>query len=183
MWVTLCDQCDHIDQPWINIQHWWSGWTEWSKENITMIKTDVIKIHHWPMRIKTTEDEDDTFVKTTSQENSSKLSKMRYFSQKLCYLVNIVTFYQKCEFLNWNLDLTVQKWVKIRTNSKFCQHWDYCIYMYQSVTNIFEYSNIRVYWSRIYIRTFVRINFSFTNIFGHSFVSNFLIRIYSDIRL
>ena len=66
MWVTLCDQCDHIDQPWINIQHWprwWSGWTGWSKENITMIKTDVIKIHHWLMRIKTTEDEDDTFVK------------------------------------------------------------------------------------------------------------------------
>ena len=31
----------------------------------------------------------------------------------------------------------------------------------QSVTNIFEYSNIRIYWSRIYVRTFVRINFSF----------------------
>ena len=53
---------------------------------------------------------------------------------------------------------------------------------YQSVTNIFEYSNIRIYWSRIYIRTFVRINFSFTNIFGHSFVSNLFVRIYSDIR-
>ena len=52
----------------------------------------------------------------------------------------------------------------------------------QSVTNIFEYSNIRIYWSRIYIRTFVRINFSFTNIFGHSFVSNLFVRIYSDIR-
>ena len=38
------------------------------------------------------------------------------------------------------------------------------------------------YWSRIYIRTFVRINFSFTNIFGHSFVSNLFVRIYSDIR-
>ena len=44
------------------------------------------------------------------------------------------------------------------------------------------YSNIRIYWSRIYIRTFIRINFSFTNIFGHSFVSNLFVRIYSDIR-
>ena len=44
------------------------------------------------------------------------------------------------------------------------------------------YLNIRIYWSRIYIRTFVRINFSFTNIFGHSFVSNLFVRIYSDIR-
>ena len=52
----------------------------------------------------------------------------------------------------------------------------------QSVTNIFEYSNIRIYWSRINIRTFVRINFSFTNIFGHSFVSNLFVQIYSDIR-
>ena len=52
----------------------------------------------------------------------------------------------------------------------------------QSVTNTFEYSNIRIYWSRIYIRTFVRINFSFTNIFGDSFVSNLFVRIYSDIR-
>ena len=51
----------------------------------------------------------------------------------------------------------------------------------QSVTNIFEYSDIQIYWSRIYIRTFVRINFSFTNIFGHSFVSNLFVRIYSDI--
>ena len=57
-----------------------------------------------------------------------------------------------------------------------------CIHLHQSVTNIFEYSNIRIYWSRIYIRTFVRINFSFTNIFGHSFVSNLFVRIYSDIR-
>ena len=44
------------------------------------------------------------------------------------------------------------------------------------------YTNIRIYWSRIYIWTFVRINFSFTNIFGHSFVSNLFVRIYSDIR-
>ena len=51
-----------------------------------------------------------------------------------------------------------------------------------SVANIFEYSNIQIYRSRIYIRTFVRINFSFTNIFGHSFVSNLFVRIYSDIR-
>ena len=87
------------------------------------------------MRIKTTEDEEDTFVKTTSKERSSKLSKMRYFSQKLCYLVKTVTFYQKCEFLNWNLDLTGQKWVKIRTNSKFCQHWDYCIYVTANMDN------------------------------------------------
>ena len=43
---------------------------------------------------------------------------------------------------------------------------------HQSVTNIFEYSNIRIYWSQIYIRISVRINFSFTNIFGHSFVSD-----------
>ena len=59
-----------------------------------------------------------------------------------------------------------------------------CVYIdvYQSVTNIFEYSNIRIYWSRIYIRTFVCINFSFTNIFEHSFVSNLFVRIYSDIR-
>ena len=41
------------------------------------------------------------------------------------------------------------------------------------------YSNIRMYWSQIYIRTFVRINFSFTNIFGHSFVSNLFVQIYS----
>ena len=59
---------------------------------------------------------------------------------------------------------------------------------HQSVTNIFEYSNIRIYWSRIYIRTFVFINFSFTNIFGHSLVSVLEcktlmnIRIYSNIR-
>ena len=38
----------------------------------------------------------------------------------------------------------------------------------QSVTNILKYSNIRIFLIRIYIRTFVRINF--------------LIRIYSDIR-
>ena len=61
-----------------------------------------------------------------------------------------------------------------------------CIFVnacaHQSVTNIFEYSNIRIYWSRINIRTFVRIHFSFTNIFGHSFVSNLFVRIYSDIR-
>ena len=52
----------------------------------------------------------------------------------------------------------------------------------QSVTNIFKYSNIRIYWSQIYIRPFVRINFSITNIFGHSFVSNLFVQIYSDIR-
>ena len=52
----------------------------------------------------------------------------------------------------------------------------------QSVTNIFEYSNIQIYWSQIYIRTFVRINFSLMNIFGHSFVSHLFVQIYSDIQ-
>ena len=53
---------------------------------------------------------------------------------------------------------------------------------YQSVTNIFEYSNILVtnIYSDIrsyqcffyeYIRTFVRVKFVCTNIFGHSLVS------------
>ena len=54
----------------------------------------------------------------------------------------------------------------------------------QSVTNIFEYPNIRIFLIQIYIRTFVRINiliriysdirscqFFDMNIFGHSFVS------------
>ena len=45
------------------------------------------------------------------------------------------------------------------------------------------YSSIWIYWSRIYIRTIVSINFSFMNIFGHSFVSNLFVRIYSDICL
>ena len=62
------------------------------------------------------------------------------------------------------------------------RHGHRLTHTHQSVTNIFEYSNIRIYWSRIYIRTFVRINFSFTNIFGHSFVSHLFVRIYSDIR-
>ena len=52
----------------------------------------------------------------------------------------------------------------------------------QSVTNIFEYSNIRIHWSKILIQTFVCINFSFTNIVGHSFVSNLFVQIYLDIR-
>ena len=56
----------------------------------------------------------------------------------------------------------------------------------QSVTNIFEYSNIRIFLIRIFIRTFVRIIFCIriysdirsyrnfvTNIFGYSFVSKF----------
>ena len=62
--------------------------------------------------------------------------------------------------------------------------WQVCMAfsLAQSVTNVFEYSNIRIYWTRIYIQTFVRINFSFTNIFGHSFVSNLFVRIYSNIR-
>ena len=51
--------------------------------------------------------------------------------------------------------------------------------MCQSVTNIFEYSNI--FDPNIYsgIRSY---HFSDTNIFGYSFVSTFWIRIYSDIR-
>ena len=52
----------------------------------------------------------------------------------------------------------------------------------QSVTNIFKYSIIQIYWSQVFIRTFVRINFSFMNIFEHSFVLNLLEQIYSDIR-
>ena len=42
-------------------------------------------------------------------------------------------------------------------------------------------ANISEYIAHKYIRTFVRINFSFTNKFGHSFVSNLFVRIYSDI--
>ena len=69
----------------------------------------------------------------------------------------------------------------------------------QSVTNIFKYSNIRIYWSPIFIWTFVLARFVCTNIFGHSSVSvlecknytNFWIysnihiifNIYSDIHL
>merc|ERR1712175_13432 len=49
----------------------------------------------------------------------------------------------------------------------------------QSVTNIFEYSNI--FDPNIYsdIRSYRNFN---TNIFGYSFVSKMFIRIYSDIR-
>ena len=35
--------------------------------------------------------------------------------------------------------------------------------------------------TKIFIRTFIRINFTFTNIFRHSFVQNLFVRIYSDI--
>ena len=60
--------------------------------------------------------------------------------------------------------------------------WAYCIVSYrmvQSVTNIFEYSN--VFDPNIYldIRSY---HFLDTNIFGYSFVSTFWIQIYSDIR-
>ena len=41
----------------------------------------------------------------------------------------------------------------------------------QSVTNIYEYSNIQIYQAQIFIRTFVRVNFVCMNIFGHSFMS------------
>ena len=84
----------------------------------------------------------------------------------------------------------------LRMIGMFANHWEWLacykvinfptyfssLKPYQSVTNIFEYSNIRIYWSQIYIRTFICINFSFANIFGHSFVSNLFVRIYSDIR-
>ena len=55
-------------------------------------------------------------------------------------------------------------------------------HLVQSVTNISEHSNIRIFWSQIFIRTFVRIKFSYTNILGHSFVSNLFVQIYSAIR-
>ena len=55
------------------------------------------------------------------------------------------------------------------------------IMIHQSMTNIFEYSNIRIYWSKIFIWTFIRIKVSFLNILGHSFVSNLFVQIYSDI--
>ena len=74
-----------------------------------------------------------------------------------------------------------QVWAVLPVYNNGCMQYAYYA-LYQSVTNIFEYSNIRIYWSQIYIRTFVHINFSFTNIFGHSFVSNLFVRIYSDIR-
>ena len=45
------------------------------------------------------------------------------------------------------------------------------------------YSNIRIYWSQIYIRTFVCINFSFTNIFGHSLVSVLECKTKTNIRI
>ena len=45
------------------------------------------------------------------------------------------------------------------------------------------YSNIQIleyiYWSQIFIRTFVLYIFLLTNIFGHSFVSTLFVRIYS----
>ena len=72
-------------------------------------------------------------------------------------------------------------------------------YVDQSVTNIFEYSNILVtniysdirscqFFFYEYIRTFVRVKFVCTNIFGHSLVivleckTKTNIRIYSNIR-
>ena len=62
--------------------------------------------------------------------------------------------------------------------SIFVQHW--CLY--QSMTNIFEYSNILVtniysdirsyqFFFYEYIRTFVRVKFACTDIFKHSLVS------------
>jgi len=68
--------------------------------------------------------------------------------------------------------------------------WD----MHQSVTNIFEYLNIRVFLIRIFIRIFVRIIFLIRiysvirsyQFFGYEYIrifvrSNILIQIYSDI--
>ena len=62
------------------------------------------------------------------------------------------------------------------------QNWDGNDCPDQSVTNIFEYSNILVtniysdirsyqFFFYEYIRTFVRVKFVCTNIFGHSLVS------------
>ena len=66
----------------------------------------------------------------------------------------------------------------------------------QSVTNIFEYSNIRIFLIRIFIRVFVRIIFWIRiysdirscQLFGYEYIRIFVcvkifIRIYSDIRL
>ena len=66
----------------------------------------------------------------------------------------------------------------------------------QSVTNIFEYSNIRIFLIRIFIRVFVRIIFRIRiysdirscQLFGYEYIRIFvrgkiLIRIYSDISL
>ena len=65
----------------------------------------------------------------------------------------------------------------------------------QSVTNIFEYSNIRIFLIRIFIRIFVRIIFwiriysdiRLCQLFGYEYIrifirSKILIRIYSDLR-
>ena len=65
----------------------------------------------------------------------------------------------------------------------------------QSVTNIFEYSNLRIFFIRIFIRVFVRIIFRIRiysdirscQLFGYKYIRIFvrgkiLIRIYSDIR-
>ena len=65
----------------------------------------------------------------------------------------------------------------------------------QSVTNIFEYLNIRIFFIRIFIRVFVRIIFRIRiysdirscQLFGYEYIRIFvrgkiLIRIYSDIR-
>ena len=65
---------------------------------------------------------------------------------------------------------------------------------FQSVTNIFEYSNILVidiysdirsyqFFFYEYIRTFIRIKFVCTNIFGHSFVSVLECKNYTNIRI
>ena len=43
----------------------------------------------------------------------------------------------------------------------------------QSVTNIFEYLNIWIFWIRIFIRILVRVTFWDMNIFGYSFVARF----------
>ena len=66
---------------------------------------------------------------------------------------------------------------------------------HQSVTNIFEYSSIRIFLIRIYIRIFVRIIFWIQiysdirscQLFGYEYIrifvrSKILIRIYSDLR-
>ena len=70
--------------------------------------------------------------------------------------------------------------MKFITKFKFEQIFPAILLKEQSVTNIFEYSNI--FDPNIYsgIRSY---HFSDTNIFGYSLVSTFGIQIYSDIRL
>ena len=70
----------------------------------------------------------------------------------------------------------------------------FIFHLYQSVTNIYEYLNIQIYWLGIFIQTFIPINFLykwiwifvcvkfvFTNIFGHMLLSVWKLVEYSNI--